>query len=109
MNLSNIIQAIGAASYKTSLTEEQKLRLDSISQGCERTLLQLKQILNDYQKSDSTKGVGGQAKRVMRRFDWNSGYADQLRSQLVSHINFFNAFHLELNRYRSVFPDHMGR
>lgn len=75
--------------------------MDSISQGCHKALKHLEEKLNEYQKSDSTKGIGGQARRVLRRLDWDLNDIDQLRNQIISQINFFNAFQVELNRYTS--------
>ncbi|KAK5052599.1 hypothetical protein LTR84_002464 [Exophiala bonariae] len=86
------------SSYKTSLNEEQRSRLDSISQGCQKTLQQLDDRLKDYQKADNIKGISGQARRALRRFDLDTGEAHQLRSLILAHLGFFNAFLAELNR-----------
>ena len=75
------------------LSDEQKTKLEMITEGCKNVLKDLEDLLDRCQELDSNiGGFGKRSRRVWKRLRWDQKAIDGLRSRIASNVLLLNTF-----------------
>ena len=99
-SLSNILRDVEDTLPERDLSAKQEEDLKEIAEGCGNVLIELDQVLKNYQDLDTNpKSFGGKSRRAWKRLKWEPDNLRDLRLRIASNIGLLNTFNGNLNRY----------
>ena len=97
--LSNVLRDIDDVLPQRDLSDQLKEKLEEIVRCCRDVLKELEDVLDRYQELDhNVSGLGKRSRRVWKRFRWDQGAIDGLRSRITLNISLFNTFLEQISR-----------
>jgi hypothetical protein len=92
-SLSNVIRDVEDTMRARELTDQQKMTLHGILNGCHNTLEALDKVLDEYYILDTrTKSFGGKTLKVWKRLKFEPDDIRDLRSRISANVGLLNSF-----------------